>query len=118
MCDNVSLKKQLHEGLALLRAGDLEESIQLAEQAVRTYPDAGAMWELLGVAYQKVGKPRLAVNALETATLLKPLDTGARFYLAKAYAATGSLDLAVFVFRMVSDDPKTPIWLLPKVATQ
>ncbi len=118
MCFMNCPKKQFQTGLALLKARQLDQAAELAATSVCEFPDDGALWELLGVAHQRGGQHELAREALEMATLLKPLDIGARFCLAEAYAATGSHDMAVFVYRLVADDPQTPIWLLPKVASQ
>lgn len=104
-------------GLKLLKSGEIHRASELAAEGVCEFPDDGPLWELLGVAHQRAGRSELAREALEMATLLKPLDIGARFCLAEAYAACGSHDLAVFVYRLVSDDPRTPIWLLPRVAS-
>lgn len=117
MCDMNSARELFSIGLRLLKCGQISRVTELAEEAVREYPDDGPLWELLGVAYQRDAQHVEALHALETASLLKPLDIGARFCLAEAYAATGSQEMAVFVYRMVSEDPKTPVWLLPKVAS-
>lgn len=105
-------------GLTLLQQGEVRRAADLAEEALEDFPDDGPLWELLGVAEQRDGRHVAAREALETASLLKPLDIGARFCLAEAFAATELPDLAIFVYRMVSDDLRTPIWLLPRVASQ
>lgn len=117
MCYRNCPKQRFQTGLALLKVGQLEQAAELAATAVCDFPDEGALWELLGVSHQRRGEYELAREALEMATLLKPLDIGARFCLAEAYAATGYRDLAVFVYRLVAEDPRTPTWLLPKVAS-
>lgn len=104
--------------LALLNRKRFDQAAETAAAGVCEFPDDGPLWELLGVAHQRRGQSALAREALEMATLLKPLDIDARFCLAEAYAATGSLEMAVFVYRMISDDARTPIWLLPKVASR
>lgn len=118
MCIHHCPKARFAEGLSLLKSGRVESAAELAASAVCDFPDDGPLWELLGVSHQRAGSHELAREALEMATLLKPLDIGARFCLAEAYAATGSSEMAVFVFRLVSDDPQTPTWLLPKIASQ
>lgn len=104
--------------LALLNRKLFDQAAEAAAAGVSEFPDNGPLWELLGVAYQRGGQSALAREALEMATLLKPLDTGARFCLAEAYAATGSHEMAVFVYRMISDDPRTPTWLLSRLASR
>ena len=49
----------------------------------------GPVWEHLGVAYQKRGRHRDAVDALEKATRLMPNSRYAWQHLAEAYQATG-----------------------------
>jgi tetratricopeptide (TPR) repeat protein len=112
-----SATEEFLAGVSLLKHGFLRDAADVAEDALEVYPDDGPLWELLGVACQRDARHMEAREALETASLLKPLDTGARFCLAEAYAATGLYDMAVFVFRMVSDDPQTPTWLLPRIAS-
>lgn len=112
-----SAEELFDSGLALLRSGQVAQTVALASRAVIDFPHDGMLWELLGVASQRNGQPETAREALETATLLKPLDIGARFCLAEAFAATGFHELAVFVYRLVADDPRTPVWLLPRVAS-
>lgn len=117
MCTKNSADERFQVGLGLLKSGQIGRAAELAALGVCDFPDDGPLWELLGVAHQREGRHELAREALETATLLKPLDIGARFCLAEAYAACGAHDLAVFVYRLVSDDPRTPVWLLPRVAS-
>jgi tetratricopeptide (TPR) repeat protein len=112
-----SARDTFGHGLRLLKGGQIKGAIELATAVLRELPDDGPLWELVGVAYQRDAQSAAALHALETASLLKPLDIGARFCLAEAYAATGSHELAVFVYRMVAEDPRSPIWLLPKVAS-
>jgi Flp pilus assembly protein TadD len=49
----------------------------------------GPVWEHLGVALQKRGRNREAVDALEKATRLMPTSRYAWKHLAEAYQATG-----------------------------
>lgn len=113
----ITASELFQNGLRLLKRGELRIVVEMATNSVQEFPDDGSLWELLGVACQRDGQHEKALHALETASLLKPLDIGARFCLAEAYAATGSHDLAVFVYRLVSEDPRTPVWLLPRVAS-
>jgi tetratricopeptide (TPR) repeat protein len=105
-------------GLALMKQNQHQQAEELAAVAVLDHPDDGNLWELLGVAQHHERRHEAACEALETATLLKPLDVGARFCLAGSYAATGCRELAIFVYRMVAHDEQTPNWLLPRVAAR
>jgi len=105
-------------GLALIRQGDYQPAAELASSAVLDFPDDGNLWELRGVALHHLGEHSAARSALETASLLQPIDVGARYCLAGCYAATGLYDLAVFVYQMVAEDGRAPLWLLPNIASK
>lgn len=105
-------------GLDLIRQSQAGEAAQLMADAALQYPDDGELWEILGVARTHLGAYSAAVAALETASLLKPLDIGARFCLADAYAASGCTELAGFVYSLIGEDGNAPVWLLPRVASK
>lgn len=105
-------------GLGLLRAKQNESAAELAAEAVLEYPDDGDLWELLGVSWYHSARYRESITALETASLCQPLNAGARYCLAGAYATTHSRDLAVFVYGMIAEDRSAPLWLLSKVASR
>jgi Flp pilus assembly protein TadD len=104
-------------GQALLRQGETRKAALLAARAVEQFPDHGDVWELLGFTRVRHREFAGAVDAFETATLLKPITAAARFHLAIAYAATGRRQLAVFLCRMLVENPSTPDSLLPIVAS-
>lgn len=105
-------------GLGLMKQKLHQQAADIAAEALNEFSDNGDLWELLGVARHHLAQHDLAVAALETATLLKPLDPGARFCLAGSYVATGKEDLAVFMYDLVGNDAATPTWLLPQVASR
>lgn len=105
-------------GLALIKQGNHQAAAELASSAVLEFPDDGNLWELRGVAEHHLGNHVTARSALETASLIQPLDVGARYCLAGSYAATGHPELAVFMFQMVAEDSRAPLWLLPNVASR
>lgn len=111
-------EERFQAAFELLSGGQPGLAEDVALQALTDFPDDGRLWELLGVACYRQGEYRAALAALESASLLKPLDMGARFYLARCFAESGKRDLAVFVYRQLADDGGTPLWLLPKVASQ
>lgn len=114
----ISSEEAFRCGLSLLRQNLHEQAAEIAARAIRHHPDDGGLWELLGVARHHAGLHDAAIEALETATLLKPLDIGARFCLAGSFAANGQRELAVFVYRILAHDKMTPIWLLPRIAAR
>ena len=105
-------------GRTLLEQGDYEQAAKLSAAGVHAHPDDGWLWELLGVALHRLDEHAGAVDALESATLLKPLATGARYALAGSYDMIGRRDLSVFLYRLVAEDEQTPLCLLPKVASR
>jgi tetratricopeptide (TPR) repeat protein len=105
-------------GLALLKQGEFRQASELATSAVIDFPDDGNLWELRGVSEHHLGNHSAGQSALETASLLQPLDVGARYCLAGCYAATGSRELAVFLFQMVAEDPRAPLWLLTNISSR
>lgn len=105
-------------GRTLLEQGDYEQAAKLAAAGVDAHPEDGRLWEMLGVALHRLDEHAGAVDALETATLLKPLVTGARYALAGSYDMVGRREMSVFLYRMVAEDDQTPLCLLPKVASR
>jgi tetratricopeptide (TPR) repeat protein len=118
MSDVTSADEYFRAGFRLLGCGRNDRVVELVQEALREFSNDGSLWELLGVGLYRLENLTAAIHALETASLLKPLDTGARLYLAMAYAARGKQDLAVFVYLLIGDSPRTPIWMLPRVARQ
>lgn len=111
--------KQLHKyGLCLLQQGDPISAVDIAAPAVLEHPDCGALWELLGVTRHHLREYDAAVAALECASLLKPLDHSARFYLASSYEGIGKPELATFLYRLISESGCPPLWLLPMIASR
>jgi len=105
-------------GIEALRMGQFAEAASLSEEAVTQFPEEGRLWELLGIACCRSGQTARGLEALETASLLKPLDPAARFCLAECYAAIGKPELAVFVYQQLAESDLTPLALMPRIASR
>jgi tetratricopeptide repeat protein len=97
----------------LVSAGKLAEAVRLAERAVECHPEDGDLWQFLGQVRHRLGKLAGAQSALETASLLVPLEPPARRALADCYARTGHPSSAADLYR----DARCPTDLLPSVAS-
>jgi tetratricopeptide (TPR) repeat protein len=105
-------------GMTLLKQREVKRAVEVATDGVQSFPENGDLWELLGVCQFHAQNSPASCEALEEASLLKPLDVGARFCLAGAYAGVGRRELAVDIYRLIADDEQAPICLLPKVAAR
>ena len=72
-----------------MTAGQTDAAIGYLRKGASLNSSYGPVWEHLGVAYQKRGRHRNAVDALEKATRLMPTSRYAWKHLAEAYQATG-----------------------------
>jgi tetratricopeptide (TPR) repeat protein len=77
----------------LARAGRNAELETRARQLLGQYPDAGVIWQWLGIALRTQGKDPLA--ALQRAIALLPDDAGAHNNLGNALGQSGRLDDAL-----------------------
>ncbi len=103
-------------GLAPTQREQLDEAIQLAEEALRQNEDDGHVWQFLGLLRHRMRDLKRAQAALETASLLVPLKPAARFALADCYLRTGLRKLAADLYDDVALDPLCPTDLLGGVA--
>jgi Flp pilus assembly protein TadD len=77
-----------------LGAGDLGVALLLLERAETLAPKQAAIYNLRGVALQRLAEPQEAADAFEKAVSLDGSDRGARFNLAAHYAFYGHVDKA------------------------
>ena len=71
-------------GTIAFRAGRLEQSDALFQQAIRAEPESGVAWTLLGMVRVYEGKPDLALVALSQAAVLNPENPKVHNYLGVA----------------------------------
>ena len=77
----------MNQLLALLNAGRYVELEIEARELLRLHPDAGVVWQVLGVALARQGKD--ALQALTTAAQLLPEDAGVHNNLGNALGRLG-----------------------------
>lgn len=93
------------EGLRLLKAGQIDEAIQVLERLADKGSDDPLVHSCLGVAYSKKEDKVQAIHAFEEALRLQETPK-AYFNLAVAYESAGRIDEAVREFKMATElDP-------------
>jgi pentatricopeptide repeat protein len=103
--------------LELFHRGQVLQADRLAEARLGEFPDDGELWQLRGLLRQRLGDLDGACAALETASMLVPLESSARCALADCYARTGRIELARDLYRHLAGDGRCPTPLLPAVAS-
>ena len=68
------------------------------------FPDEGHLWQLLGILHHRASDFAGASEALETATLLMPLESATRWALADCQARLGRAELAWQLYRHLAGD--------------
>ena len=81
--------------VALMRANRTEEAILDLERAVKIDPTYGGAWDDLGMANDKLGKTKQALESYTYAIVLNDLDAKAHFRRGRIYASIGSYDDAL-----------------------
>ena len=97
--------------------GRFPQAERLARAGLREFPEDGLLWQLLGMFRQRAGDFVSASEALETASLLVPLDPSVRCALADCHARLGRAELARQLYRLLAGDGACPTALLPAVAS-
>jgi tetratricopeptide (TPR) repeat protein len=107
----------LHRCFELYHRGELARAGELAERALRKFPDEGALWQLDGLVRRDQGDFDGARSALETASLLVPLNPDSECALAQCYAKAGQTGLARDLYRHLAQSGRSPTPLLPAIAS-
>ena len=84
--NSVDEQAVVRAAIAHMNDGEPEAAIVVLSEALRSHPDAGRIWELLGHTHLSVGDALKAVSSLEHASCLVPLSSEARLALAAARA--------------------------------
>ena len=100
----------------LVQQRNFARAVEVAAGFAALNPESGLGWVAMGWARYWQGDLPGARDALETASLLVPLDAATRSILAECFARTGHLPLACHVYQTLADDDQTPTDLLPAVA--
>ncbi len=92
------------EGIRLLKAGQVDDSIRILEEFCDKHDDHQA-WAYLGAAFSQKGDKMQAIHAFEESLRLK--ETSKAYYnLAVVYESVGRIDEAVREYRMATElDP-------------
>ena len=97
-------------------AGKLKFAREELELAVGIDDDAGQLWELLGMVAYADGDVKLAIDALEHASLLVPLANCSQFVLAVCYEKREQVDPALAIYRHLASQANLDDNLLEPVA--
>jgi len=100
----------------LVAQGRVDEASELAARCVEEAPDDGRLWQFLGLLRHRQGDYAGACDALETASLLVPIEPASRCALADCHARAGRDGLAGDLYRQLGRDERCPTSLLPAVA--
>lgn len=102
--------------VTLYTEGLFDQALDLVQLQLEDTPDNGRLWELRGLIHRELGDAAAATHALETASLLVPLQSVGRCALAECYAHAGHRELARDIYRMTLADTAMPMELLLRVA--
>jgi pentatricopeptide repeat protein len=98
----------LRRGLELYNQGEFIRADETARTSLAEFPEDGPLWQLHGMARRQVGDFAAALAALETASLLIPLDPAAECALADCYLKAGKTDLARQMYRHLATSGRCP----------
>ena len=103
----------LNLGLALFSSGKFPPAIEQLDRFIEAQPDHAPAWLLVGMSYQKLDNPSMAVGPLRKAVALEPGNDVARLELADALLRSDQPQPAAQEFsRLVSRDSGNPkAWL-------
>lgn len=84
-----SLADRLNYGLALLRAGKVQEGIRILEEVQKKDPSIPHTWFNLGIEYKRMGESQKAIQQLEQMARLVPDEPITHYNLGVLYKAEG-----------------------------
>src|ERR1700693_5582592 len=88
---------EMNQLVALINAGRHVDLESKARELLNLHPNAGVVWQVLGLALTRQGKD--ALQALKMASQLLPNDAGVHNNLGNALGRLGQLDEAVASYR-------------------
>ncbi|MGE0606887.1 MAG: tetratricopeptide repeat protein [Pirellulales bacterium] len=112
-----SLPETLRQRLSLWHQQQHAEAELLLWRGSSEHSDSAAIWQLLGLVQFDRDARQAALDSLERASDISPLQPLAAFTLAKCYLSSERRELAVLVLRGLATSSTTPANLLPKVAS-
>lgn len=103
--------------LSLFHQQRYAEAETLLRDGLERYDDDGQLRQLLGLVQNQTGAWQEALVSLERASHLRPLEPSADYTLAMCYLWAGKRELGVLVLRRLATGRRTPLNLLPMVAS-
>ncbi|MCS7042063.1 MAG: FG-GAP-like repeat-containing protein [Bryobacteraceae bacterium] len=97
-----SVVDQLNYGLALLRAGKVQEGVHILEEVQKKDPSIPHTWFNLGIEYKRMGEPLKAIRQLEQMARLVPDEPITHYNLGVLYKAEGRIDEANAKFELAA----------------
>ena len=97
-----SVVDQLNYGLALLRAGKVQEGIHVLEEVQKKDPSIPHTWFNLGIEYKRLGESQKAIQQLEQMARLVPDEPITHYNLGVLYKAEGRTDEANAKFELAA----------------
>lgn len=111
-------KQMLNQGNELLLKGDAAGAAEILVRLVGEFPDHAVAWDLLGLAYARMGNFKVAHLVGERAVALAPTDPAALFNAGVASARASNLQRAAVHLEEASKLNQTqadPLYMLAKV---
>lgn len=97
-----SVVDQLNYGLALLRAGKVQDGVRILEEVQKKDPSIPHTWFNLGIEYKRMGEPLKAIQQLEQMARLVPGEPITHYNLGVLYKAEGRIDEANAKFELAA----------------
>ncbi len=97
-----SVVDRLNYGLALLRAGKVQDGIHILEEVQKKDPSIPHTWFNLGIEYKRMGEPLKAIQQLEQMARLVPDEPITHYNLGVLYKAEGRIDEANAKFELAA----------------
>lgn len=97
-------------------SGEYAASFQIVKRGLRAHPDAGSLWELMGLLHYAHGDWEFAVDSLERASVLIALSPSGRVCLGLAYTRSGVTESARSQLELLIEDEQLSSSLMLQVA--
>ena len=97
-----SVVDRLNYGLALLRAGKVQEGIRELEEVQKKDPSIPHTWFNLGIEYKRLGEAEKAIRQLEQMARLVPDEPITHYNLGVLYKAEGRIEEANAKFELAA----------------
>lgn len=102
-----SIREKLNYGLALIRAGRVDEGVAALQEVQKRDPQLPHTWFNLGLHYRKSGDPKQAIAQFERMVALVPEEAVAHYQLGALYRQEGRLEEARAAFERAAElDPQ------------